>query len=284
MLLNTFTFHAPQSLSEAAKLFAELDNIKINAGGTFLLNNLKLLKKKGIKTPEHILSLRKIEELKGIFEKDDAIIIKSMTTIGDMLDSSLLKDNCAVLKEAAQNIATTPVRNMATVGGNLTCRYTWTELPAIMIGLNAQMHFIDSEGQEEVLESEEFFKNAAKTDKIFTYVTIQKESDALVNYQRVKKTPHIDIPLLTLVVKTTIKKKQFSNTRVSVNNGVDFAKRDHVLEEFLNQSSLDENLAEEALNHLDKTIYETRSTDYKKHMFRVSIKNAINELLDQKKS
>jgi len=282
MLLNPLTFHAPTSLSEAAQLYTSLESVKLQAGGTFLLNSLKLLKKKGSKTPEHIISLRKIDELKGISEDGDRLVIKAMTTISDILDSPLLTGNMEALKTVARDIATNPVRNMATVGGNLTCRYTWTEMPVVMVGLEASLHFMGPEDQEEIISAEEFFKTAAKTDKIFTHISIKKNPTASITYQRIKKSPNVDIPLLSLLIKTNFDGDQFTNTRVGINNCVAFAQRDYKLEDFLNQSVCSEKIAQEALDHIDKPIYDTRSSDYKKYIFRVSIKNAIAELIEKK--
>ena len=84
MLLNPLTFHAPKTLSEAASLYSSLESVKLQAGGTFLLNSLKLLKRKGNKTPEHIINLKKVDELKGVSEENGQLIIKSMTTINDL--------------------------------------------------------------------------------------------------------------------------------------------------------------------------------------------------------
>jgi aerobic carbon-monoxide dehydrogenase medium subunit len=281
MLLNPFTFHVPKTLPELLQLYTGLENVKLQAGGTFLLNSLKLFKRKGAKTPDHIISLRKVEGLRGLSADEHQLIIKSMTTISEIFESSLLDDNFKVLKTVCRNISTNPIRNMATLGGNLTCRYTWTEMPATMIGLEANLHFIDSTGQEHVVTAEEFFKNAAKTDKILTHITIKREAKASIAYRRVKKSSYVDIPLLSVFIKTNFDGDRFTNSRVSVNNCVAFAQRDRVLEEFLNQSRCSQKLAQEALDHLDKTIYDTRSNDYKKQMFRVSIKNAINDLIEQ---
>lgn len=284
MLLKPLTFHAPKSLPDAAKLFSELPDVKILAGGTFLLNSLKLLKRKGSKTPQHVLSLAKIPELKGVNMQGDQLIIKAMTIINDLGASPLLIDNFAVLKIVCKNISTNQIRNMASVGGNLTCRYTWTEMGAIMIALDANMHFMGADGKEQIISAEDFFKNAAKTDKIFTHVSIKHDKSASIAYRRVKKTMQVDIPLLTVTVKTNFQKGRFTNTRVTVNNSVAFAQRDKTLEDFLNSASCHAGLAEEALTHIDSQIYDTRSDDYKKHMFRVSIKNAIQELMDNHKS
>ncbi len=232
-----------------------------------------------MKTPKNVISLRHIPELKGIQADSEKMTIKSMTIINDIFDSPLLTVNFAVLKIVCRNISTEPIRNMATMGGNLTCRYTWTEMPAAMIGLDADMHFLGADGKEETLRTEDFFKNAARTDKIFTGVTIKRDKKAAIAYRRVKKTAYVDIPLLSLCINTHFEGKKFKNPIVSVNNCVAFAQRDKILENFLSKSECSPRIAQEALDHLDKNIYDTRSDDYKKHMFRVSIKSAIEELV-----
>jgi CO/xanthine dehydrogenase FAD-binding subunit len=280
MLLNTLTYHAPKSLKEATQLYATLGDVKILAGGTFLLNSLKLLKRKGTKTPANILSLRKVEDLSGIEADAQKMTIKAMTVINDLFDSPLLTDNFAILRTVCKNISTNPIRNMATMGGNLTCRYTWTEMGAVMIAFDADMHFMDAEGRESVVTAEDFFKNAARADKIFTHVTIKRDKTARIAYRRVRKTMHVDVPLLAVCVKANLKDKKFTNVRVTVNNGTAFAQRDYTLEKFLENAPAVPKTAQEALDHLNTEIYDKRSDDYKSHMFRISIKSALNELID----
>ena len=282
MLLNPLTFHTPRSLSEAIELYSSLEGVKLQAGGTFLLNHLKMLKRKGNKTPDHVISLRKVDDLKGLFEEGGSLVIKAMTSMTDLLDSPLLTGNMEILKTVAKNVGTCAIRNMATIGGNLTCRYTWTEMPAVMVGLEADLHFTGTDGKEETIPAEEFYKANAKTDKLFTHVTIKKDPKTMMAYRRVKKSPNVDIPILSLLIKTNFNKNRFTNTRIGINNCVDFAQRDPKLEDFLNQSRRSKEVAQEALDHLDEKIYDTRSSDYKKHIFRVSIKDAINELIGKK--
>ena len=284
MLLPPFQLHTPKTLKSALELYNSLSHVRLQAGGTFLFNNLKLLKKKGTKTPENILSLSRIHELRGIHSEGEKITIKAMTTIAEILESPLLGDrHLKALRTVCRNISTQPVKNMATLGGNLTCRYTWTEMPVAMIALQAQMHFMGADGHEEVFLAEEFFANAAKTDKILTHVTIKKDKDAAVTYFRVKKSPYLDIPLLSICLKTNWNRNQFTETIVAVNNGTAFAQRDRLLEGFLNQKPCSKEIIEQASAHMDKAIYETRSSDYKKHMFRVGIKTALKGLIANRK-
>lgn len=278
MLLKQFNFHTPKTLESASELYGSLPDVRLQAGGTFLINSLKMLKKRGAKTPRNVISLTHIDELKGIRMNGDQLVIGAMTNIDQIYDSSLLAGNLNLLKVSARHISSQLIRNMATIGGNLTCRYTWTEMPAVMVALEAQMHFKGANGEEEVIRAEDFFKNAAKTDKILTHVTLRKDNGISVAYFRAKKSPYVDIPLLSLGIKTRFVQGKFAETIVAVNNGVAFAQRDRILEDFLNKSRIDKNIPEAALEHLDATIYDARSTDYKKHMFRIGIRHALRDL------
>ncbi|MBI4309503.1 MAG: FAD binding domain-containing protein [Candidatus Omnitrophica bacterium] len=278
MLLNPLTLHVPKNALEAARLFKELEDVKVLAGGTFLLNSLKLLKTKGTKTAKNVLSLAKATDLKGASLNGGVLTIKAMTTITELFENPLLADNLAVLRTVCRNISTNPIRNMATVGGNLTCRYTWTEMGAVMIALDARMHFLAPDGKESAMPAEDFFKNAARAEQLFTHVTINHDPKSTVAYRRVRKTMHVDVPLLAVCAHTTLSGKQWANTRVAVNNGTAFAQRDYTLEKFLNTSRSTPDLGARALDHLTKDIYDTRSSEYKQHMFRVSLKSAIEEI------
>lgn len=187
MLLNPITLHLPKNSLEAARLYKELEDSKVLAGGTFLLNSMKLLKHKGTKTARNILSLDKVEGLKGVHLQGDTLTIKAMTRINELKESPLPDGHLKILHTVCKNISTNPIRNMATIGGNLTCRYTWTEMGAVMIALDAKMHFLGPDGKEDIIASEDFFKNAARSEKLFTHVSIKTHKEAKTAYRRVKK-------------------------------------------------------------------------------------------------
>ena len=226
MLLNPLTFHSPQTLEEAINLYSDMTEARLLAGGTFLLNSLKLLKRRGIKTPQNIISLKRVPELKGISATEDTLTIGSMTVINDLFESQYLTDNFSVLRTVCRNISTNPIRNMATVGGNLTSRYTWTELGAPLIALETVMHFVGPNNEKEDITVEKFFGNSAKTNKILRCLTIKRDKTVNVAYQRVKKLSDVDVPLLGVCIITRFKDEQFTNSRVAINSGTVFAKRD----------------------------------------------------------
>ncbi len=274
MLLNPFTLHTPESLREAVDLWYRLDRPRLLAGGTFLLNSLKVMKKKRMRTPEHVISLRRVGELKGISREKDEIVIGAMTRIADLLDAEVLTGNAAILRRVCREISTTPIRNMATIGGNLTCRYTWTEMGGLLIALGGRLDFIGPEGEED-LPVEEFFAGGARTDKILTRIRVPLHPKLRTAYRRVKKTSHVDVPLLTVCIS----RSQEGKTRAVINNGSAFPQRDRAVEAFLDESGRRPGIGEEAWSRRTVSIYETRGDAYKQYMLRVSLRDAIEEVV-----
>jgi len=104
MLLPKFTYYAPEKLDELCKLCLKVKDYRLKAGGTFLVNNLKALKRREAKTPANIISLYKIAELKGIEKNKDSVVIKAMTTLTETAESKLIVDNLAVIKKACLKV------------------------------------------------------------------------------------------------------------------------------------------------------------------------------------
>ncbi len=279
MLLNPLTFYAPDSLKEAVRLYGEHEHVRLHAGGTFLLNQLKLLKRNGARTPDHVISLHKVKELRGVTLADGELRIGSMTTISEIFTHPLVAEHLPVLQTVCRNISTQPIRNMATIGGNLTCRYTWTEMPAVSIGLEAKLYFVDTQMAFHPRNPEEFYAGQAKTDRLLTAVGFPLVPGRRSAYRRAKKSQFVDIPLLSLIMTAVRDGQTPRNFRVAINNCVEFAQRDTALEEFLNNAPAGKDLTERALEHMTMSIYEKRGGDYKTHLFRLYLREAIEELL-----
>ena len=82
-------------------------------------------------------------------------------------------------------------------------------------------------------------------------------------------------------MKVNVTGDAIQSCHVVVNNGTSFSRRDHVLEEYLKGRPLTNTLIEEALDHRDLRLYETRATEYKKHLFKVCLRRAVTAILNQ---
>lgn len=107
-------YHRPRSLEEAICLKGECPEARFIAGGTDIMPRMRA----GTERPRVLISLRNVEELRGI-EVGEEIRIGAATTVSEILAHPDLAEACPVLVDAARPFACVQVRNVATVGGNL---------------------------------------------------------------------------------------------------------------------------------------------------------------------
>ncbi|HET9370400.1 MAG TPA: FAD binding domain-containing protein [Vicinamibacterales bacterium] len=113
--LPRFRYLAPASLAEAAARLADAPgDAMILAGGTDLIPNMKRRQQ----VPRELIGLRRIAELQTIVN-GDGLRIGAGVTLTDLARDARVQRVCPGLFQAAAQVATPHLRNMATVGGNL---------------------------------------------------------------------------------------------------------------------------------------------------------------------
>ncbi len=276
MDLNPFQYHAPQSLKEAADLYFKLSQVKLLAGGTMLLNSLKTAKKKGLKTPQHIISLKRIPELKDIRREEGGLSIGAMTTFADLIRSPLVSQE---LRNILRQIGTTQIRNMGTAGGNLTCRYTWTELGTVMMSLNALLSFYNPKGESYTETAAEFFAKQAKTKDILTHIRVPGPEPRAVGYYRLPKTSPLDVPLFAVCISAECAKGTFQDTVITINRGTSFPCRYRELEAQLNGKTMTPETISEMYPLIQPQAFDPHCEGYKGHMYKIGIRDTLKNLI-----
>jgi 4-hydroxybenzoyl-CoA reductase subunit beta len=117
MRLPRFRYLAPRSLAEAAAVLADLGPAAAPiAGGTDLLPNMKRRQQ----TPATVVGLRGIAELKARSgDPARGLTLGAMTSLSAVERDGALAAAWPALPLAASLVATPPLRNMGTIGGNL---------------------------------------------------------------------------------------------------------------------------------------------------------------------
>jgi carbon-monoxide dehydrogenase medium subunit len=125
-------------MEEASQMMAdERFETKVLAGGTDLIPQMRSRKL----VADRVIDLSEFSELKGIQLNEEHIWIGSFTTVHELEQSSVLKDNCGLLQEAAGVLGPRQVRNIATIGGNIcNASPSGDLLPALLV-LDAQVVF-----------------------------------------------------------------------------------------------------------------------------------------------
>lgn len=116
MRLPRFEHLQPQSLHEALDLLSEHgEEAKVIAGGTDLLVSMK----HRLLIPKYLLNLKGVAELDFVEEAKEGLRIGALTRLTTLIKSPLVRERFPVLAQAASCVAAPPLRNMATLGGNL---------------------------------------------------------------------------------------------------------------------------------------------------------------------
>ena len=113
--LPAFSFHQPTTLAGALDQ-AGSPGVRLVAGGTDLWPNMK----RRHQSAETVVSLMKIDELQGIAGGNGAALsIGATTLLDEVVASPEVAARFPALARATASISSPPLRNMATLGGNL---------------------------------------------------------------------------------------------------------------------------------------------------------------------
>ena len=117
MSLAHFQVHQPTSLAQALDLLsAHRADARVLCGGTDLVPKLKA----GVIAIGHLISLRQVAELDHVsFGPKDGLVIGGAARLSDVAEAPGVAENYPGLAHACSVMATTQIRHMGTVAGNL---------------------------------------------------------------------------------------------------------------------------------------------------------------------
>jgi aerobic carbon-monoxide dehydrogenase medium subunit len=147
MIPAQFEYVRPSSLDEAVRALADGgDDAKVIAGGQSLLPLLRLR----LAYPELLVDLGALEDLRGVADHGDSLLIGARTTHYQVVHDPLIAEHCGLLAQAARTVADPAVRHRGTVGGSLAHGDPAGDLPAVVLALNATMIATGPGGEREI--------------------------------------------------------------------------------------------------------------------------------------
>ena len=134
--MQAFQFQQPKSVSDAIKaLGAAGAEARFIAGGQSLLPSMRL----GLASPEALIDLDRVDELKGIRRDGDTITIGAMARHAEIAASADVKALVPGLAHMAEMIGDRQVRNRGTMGGSLANNDPAACYPAAVLALDATL-------------------------------------------------------------------------------------------------------------------------------------------------
>jgi aerobic carbon-monoxide dehydrogenase medium subunit len=169
-----FDYVAPTSLADAVRALGEAgEDAKLLAGGQSLIPVLRLR----LAFPTVLVDLGRVDELRGVRDDGDALVIGAMTRHSDVLDDPLVREHAGLLVEATATVADPAVRHRGTFGGALAHADPAGDLAAVALALDAEL-VAEGPGGRRTIAARDFFRDYLETalspDEILAEVRVPK--------------------------------------------------------------------------------------------------------------
>ena len=209
-------YYLPKAMGEALQLLEEHNQLAcIIAGGT----DLMVYKAENKLMWEKLVDISRIEELKGIKEEGDYIILGALTTHNEAAKSALINEKAAVLAQACREVGSLQIRNIATIGGNIVSAQPAADSAVALVALGATAEIVSFNGKREEL-IENLYEGVGKsrvncTKEMITHIkfpTLNKNQGS--SFVRLAKRNSLALPMLSVGVAVSIKDNCFDWVRI----------------------------------------------------------------------
>jgi carbon-monoxide dehydrogenase medium subunit len=215
MKASAFSYVRATSVVNALELLvAQGDKAKVLSGGQSLMPamNLRLI------SPELIVDIGEIAELRGIAVKGNVLKIGALTRHVDIQESPEIAAHAPLLTDAVAHVAHPAIRNRGTLGGSLAHADPASELPACMVALNATI-VISGQAGERRLAAEDFFKGIYETDlsaqELLVAVELPVERKNSVHFFFEFARRHGDYAIAGLAAQAVVQGDVFADLRMA---------------------------------------------------------------------
>ncbi len=159
MAMPHFTLHQPSSLEEALDLMSRhRASMKVLAGGTDLVPKMRA----GAIQVEHLISLNRLPGMNRIsYLDDDGLVIGCGARLSEVGANAEVRRYYPALAHACSVMATTQIRNMGTVAGNLVNAAPSADTAAPLLAYKASVVLVERGGRRQV-PLEKFFEGPGK--------------------------------------------------------------------------------------------------------------------------
>ena len=188
MIPAAFDYKAPTSIDDVLQALAQAGSdgtdVKLLGGGQSLLPVLRLR----LAAPELVIDLAKVDDLRGVREDGDTIVIGAMTTHDEVTRDPLVRQHALLLAVASETVADPQVRHRGTFGGALVHADPAGDLPASALALDAELVIAEQGGARRTVPASEFFTDLFTTavgeDELLVEVRVPKYTGWGAHYEK----------------------------------------------------------------------------------------------------
>nr|MDQ3642933.1 xanthine dehydrogenase family protein subunit M [Actinomycetota bacterium] len=184
MIPAAFEYERAESADHALQLLQQFgDEAKILAGGHSLLPLMKLR----LAQPSALIDVGRIAELSYIRDDGDVIAIGALTPYEDVHFNGLVKEHCGIVAHTSGEVGDPQVRHRGTIGGSVAHGDPASDIPSVMVALDAEF-VVHSASGDRTVKATEFFKSVFEVDlgpqELLTELRVPKLNGAGWSYQK----------------------------------------------------------------------------------------------------
>lgn len=278
MIPASFDYVAPTSVADALGALAEAgDDAKVLAGGQSLLPILRMR----LNAPEKVIDLGRIEELKGVTEDGDHLVIGAMTTYADVLASDLVRQHAGLLTDAIAEVADPQIRHRGTVGGALVHADPAGDVGAPALALDTEFVIAGSGGERTVAAGDFFrdlFETAVGEGELLTAIRIPKHTGWGHRYEKFVRVSH-QWSIVAVAATVRVDGGTIAEARIGLTNMGSTPLRATTVEQALvGKAATDEAVRDACAAAADGTNPPSDlngDSDYRKHLATVLTRRAV---------
>ena len=268
MIPASFDYLRAGSADEAVAALREHgDDAKLLAGGMSLLPLMKLR----LATPTVLVDVGRVRELSYVRDGSDHLAIGALTRHRDLETSDLLAQQCDALRAVASEVGDNQVRHRGTIGGSVAHGDPASDLPALLLALDATFVVRGPSG-ERTIGAGEFFRGFLETalepDELLTEIRVPKLPGAGFSYQKFQRRAQDWAIVGAMAVRN-------GDTRVALVNMGGTPLRAAGVEEALAGGSPLGDAAERAAEGTEAPADLNATPEYREHLARVLVRRAL---------
>jgi aerobic carbon-monoxide dehydrogenase medium subunit len=239
MYSPSFEYFRARTVADAHQLLSAHPGAKLLAGGHSLLPLLKLR----LAAPSALVDIGRIPELRGISRQGDQIRIGALTTHAELAASADLRTAAPGLADAAAMVGDPAVRNRGTIGGNIAHADPASDLPTVLVALDARI-VAAGPGGERTIAADQFFTGIMTTalseDEILVAVHVPASAGGQGSAYEKFSHPASRYAVLGVAAWVAVKNGTCSSARIALGGLLPSARRAATAERALIGKALNE--------------------------------------------
>jgi carbon-monoxide dehydrogenase medium subunit len=280
MIPAQFEYVRAASVDDAVAALAEHgDEAKVLAGGHSLLPIMRLR----LAVPELLVDVSRVEEMRGVREDGDHLVIGAGTTHHEVVTNDLVQAHCGVLAHVSEMIGDPQVRHRGTFGGGLAHGDAAGDLPAAALALDATMVVAGADGRRAVAAADffqDYLHTAIGPEEVLVEVRVPKLDDSWSwNYQKFQRVAQAWAVVGSLAMVSS--NGSIADARVGLTHMASVPVRATATEAALRGATADAvaDAAAVADEGTDPTGDLNADADFRRHLARVLTRRALDAAL-----